>query len=65
MNEMPGRSHAGFPLTIWWKPLEEPSGLFMPVEPAGEVLTAALDSNVFSDLHCVRRMPIGGVWPRL
>lgn len=53
MNEVAGRSRAGHPLTIWWKPLAAPPDLLSPFEePADEPLRVSLDSNVFSDLHC-------------
>lgn len=53
MNEVAGRSRAGHPLTIWWKPLAMPPDLFGPLEEsADEPLKISLDSNVFSDLHC-------------
>lgn len=53
MNEVPGRSRAGHPLTIWWKPLNSSPDLFSAIEETdGVPATVALDSNVFSDLHC-------------
>lgn len=53
MNEVPGRSRAGLPLTIWWKPLSSEPDLFTAIEEPDDIpVTVALDSNVFSDLHC-------------
>lgn len=53
MNEVPGRSRARHPLTIWWKPLATTEDLLTVLEDLDdEPMTVSLDSNVFSDLHC-------------
>jgi GNAT superfamily N-acetyltransferase len=52
-SEVPGRSHDAKPLVVWWRDHGHPN-LFTPwIEPT---LSAAIDFNVFRDIHdAVRR----------
>lgn len=54
LNERPGRSAEGLPLTTWWRDLGQPSLFALPPDESSALFKVALDTDVFIDLGMSR-----------
>ena len=56
-GQVPGRSMEQHPLTIWWRSLGHPDLFSLLEEDRSAGRSAAIDSNVYCDLHSATRRP--------